>query len=155
MAGIEIDPKVRGPYVAQNRQTSIEGIFACGNVLQVHDLVDFVSNEGFIAGKGAAEYIKKDRKVNADIITKAVSPISYTVPQKISTKDLDEDVAMFMRVNRVINTGYIVAKLNGEEILRKKELKFLPGEMINVSIKKDLIKDKKGEITFEIEEADK
>ena len=80
---------------------------------------------------------------------------SYTVPQKISSKDLKEDVSMFMRVNRVVPAGYVVAKLNGEEILRKKELKFLPGEMININIKKDLIKDKKGELTFEIEEADK
>lgn len=155
MAGIEIDPRVKGPYVSQNRQTSIEGIFACGNVLQVHDLVDFVSNEGFIAGKGAAEYIKEGNDVSEDIMTKAVAPISYTVPQKISSKDLKEDVSMFMRVNRVVPAGYVVAKLNGEEILRKKELKFLPGEMININIKKDLIKDKKGELTFEIEEADK
>lgn len=155
MAGIEIDPRVKGPYVSQNRQTSIEGIFACGNVLQVHDLVDFVSNEGFIAGKGAAEYIKEGNDVSEDIVTKAVAPISYTVPQKISSKDLKEDVSMFMRVNRVVPAGYVVAKLNGEEILRKKELKFLPGEMININIKKDLIKDKKGELTFEIEEADK
>ena len=88
-------------------------------------------------------------------MTKAVAPISYTVPQKISSKDLKEDVSMFMRVNRVVPAGYVVAKLNGEEILRKKELKFLPGEMININIKKDLIKDKKGELTFEIEEADK
>lgn len=155
MAGIEIDPRVKGPYVSQNRQTSIEGIFACGNVLQVHDLVDFVSNEGFIAGKGAAEYIKEGNDVSEDIVTKAVAPISYTVPQKISSKDLKEDVSMFMRVNRVVPAGYVVAKLNREEILRKKELKFLPGEMININIKKDLIKDKKGELTFEIEEADK
>lgn len=153
MAGIEIDPRVKGPYVSQNRQTSIEGIFACGNVLQVHDLVDFVSNEGFIAGKGAAEYIKEGNDVSEDIVTKAVAPISYTVPQKISSKDLKEDVSMFMRVNRVVPAGYVVAKLNGEEILRKKELKFLPGEMININIKKDLIKDKKSELTFEIEEA--
>ena len=142
-------------HISQNRQTSIEGIFACGNVLQVHDLVDFVSNEGFIAGKGAAEYIKEGNDVSEDIVTKAVAPISYTVPQKISSKDLKEDVSMFMRVNRVVPAGYVVAKLNGEEILRKKELKFLPGEMININIKKDLIKDKKGELTFEIEEADK
>ncbi|WP_290770617.1 FAD-dependent oxidoreductase [Anaerofustis sp.] len=153
MAGIEIDPKVRGPYVSQNRQTSIEGIFACGNVLQVHDLVDFVSNEGFIAGKGAADYIKNGNTVNEDIKTKGVLPISYTVPQSISTKDLKEDVSMFMRVNKVIAGGCIVAKLNGKEIFRKKELKFLPGEMINISIKKDLIKDEKGKLTFEIEEA--
>ena len=78
---------------------------------------------------------------------------SYTVPQSISTKDLKEDVSMFMRVNKVIAGGCIVAKLNGKEIFRKKELKFLPGEMINISIKKDLIKDEKGKLTFEIEEA--
>ncbi len=155
MAGIEIDPKVRGPYVSQNRQTSIPGVFACGNVLQVHDLVDFVSNEGFIAGKGAAEYIKNGDCINKDLQTKAVMPISYTIPQNISTTNLDEDVSMFMRVNRVVPSGYVVVKLNGEEIYRKKELKFLPGEMINITIKKDLIKDQKGELTFEIEEADK
>lgn len=155
MAGIEIDPKVRGPYVSQNRQTSIPGVFACGNVLQVHDMVDFVSNEGFIAGKGAAEYIKNGDTIKEDLKTKAVLPISYTIPQNISTSNLNEDVSMFMRVNRVVPTGFVVVKLNGEEIYRKKELKFLPGEMINITIKKDLIKDKKGELTFEIEEADK
>ncbi|WP_138269538.1 NAD(P)/FAD-dependent oxidoreductase [Anaerofustis stercorihominis] len=154
MAGIEIDPKVRGPFVSQNRQTSIPGVFACGNVLQVHDMVDFVSTEGFIAGKGAAEYIKNGDKIKEDLKTKAVLPISYTIPQNISTTNLDEDVSMFMRVNRVVPTGFVVVKLNGEEIYRKKELKFLPGEMINITIKKDLIKDQKGELTFEIEEAE-
>ncbi len=118
-------------------------------------MVDFVSNEGFIAGKGAAEYIKNGDTIKEDLKTKAVLPISYTIPQNISTSNLNEDVSMFMRVNRVVPTGFVVVKLNGEEIYRKKELKFLPGEMINITIKKDLIKDKKGELTFEIEEADK
>ena len=153
MAGVDIDPKVRGPFVSQNRQTRIPGIFACGNVLQVHDLCDFVSQEGFIAGKGAAEYIKSGKEAKEELVTSATLPLSYTVPQNISTSTLEEDVSMFMRVNRVVGTGYVVAKLNGEEIMRKKSLKFLPGEMINVNIKKNLIEGKSGELTFEIEEA--
>ena len=152
MAGVNIDPKVRGPFVSQNRQTQIPGIFACGNVLQVHDLCDFVSQEGFIAGKGAADYIKNGVEAKNELTTKSTLPISYTVPQNISTSNLEEDVAMFMRVNRVVPAGYVVAKLNGKEIMRKRSLKFLPGEMINVNIKKDLIAGQTGELTFEIEE---
>lgn len=152
MAGIDIDPRVKGAYVMQNRQTSVEGIFACGNVLQVHDLVDFVSNEGFIAGKGAADYIKGNVLKTTDITTKPSAPISYVVPQKICSKDITEDITMYMRVNRIVEKGYISAKLNGKEIAKKKQVKYLPGEMINFEIKKDLLNGQKGELSFEIKE---
>ncbi len=152
MAGIELDPKVKGAYVMQNRQTSVEGIFACGNVLQVHDLVDFVSNEGFIAGKGAAEYIKGKVLNKADITTKPAPPISYVVPQKICSNDISEDITMYMRVNKIVKSGYISAMLNGKEIAKKKQVKYLPGEMINFKINKDLLEGQTGELSFEIKE---
>lgn len=152
MAGVELDPRVKGAYVMQNRQTSVDGIFACGNVLQVHDLVDFVSNEGFIAGKGAAEYINGKVLNTTDIITKPNAPISYIVPQKICSKDISEDITMYMRVNRIASKGHISAKLNGKEIAKKQQVKFLPGEMINFKINKDLLEGQTGELSFEIKE---
>ncbi len=152
MAGIELDNKVKGCVVTEDRQTSINGIFACGNALQVHDLVDFVSEEGFIAGKGASEYIKGKGKKIVDIETKANSPFSYVIPQKISAKELKEDITMYMRVSKVCEKGYVVAYLNGEKIKRKKEIRFLPGEMINFKIEKELIKGKVGILEFKLEE---
>lgn len=147
-AGIQLDGITNGAVVDQNRQTQIEGIFACGNVLHVHDLVDFVSEEAEIAGKSAAEYIKgmKSEKVQIPISTDG--KIRYTVPQVITEK---KDVAVYFRVANVYRNAEIRV-MDGERILfSKKTLKAAPGEMENIILKKELLEGVT-QLRFELEE---
>lgn len=151
LAEIDIDKRTKGAFVSNHRQTSVEGIFACGNVVHVHDLADFVSQEGAIAGKGAACYLNGVLDNKKDITTKGEDGISYVVPQNVSIKDLDETTDFFMRVRKVFKNSRVVALLNGKEIASKKNVKFAPGEMIQFNIKKELLCEE-GELIFKVEE---
>ena len=146
--GIALDKRTKGAEVNQYRQTNIEGIFACGNVLHVHDLVDYVSEESFTAGKSAALYVKGKRFTEKDIEVINKDDISYTVPQYLNTDSLDEDIRFYMRVKNVLENKNIVALLNGEKIAVKKQKKFLPGEMIDIIISKEKLNGEKGVLEF-------
>ncbi len=125
-AGIDIDRITNGAVVDQDRETAVEGIFSCGNVLHVHDLVDYVSAEAEIAGKGAAAYIKGEKQNDCEITVKADGKIRYTVPERITAK---KDVDVFFRVADVFRDKRVVVK-SGESVLySKKHLKLAPGEM--------------------------
>ena len=99
-AGIKINPITNGPEVNQFMQTSCENIFACGNVLQVHDLVDYVTEESQIAGLGAAKFIKGEKVTGECVYTKGVNGVRYIVPQRIN-HDTDADVKLYFRVGQV------------------------------------------------------
>ena len=147
-AGIVLDKITNGARVNQDRQTEIEGIFACGNVLHVHDLVDYVSEEAEIAGRAAAEYIKGNKldEVNISLVTDG--KIRYTVPQRISAKG---DVTVYFRVNDVYRNARIVVK-DGEKILiNKKKQKVAPGEMETVTLKAQMLADVSDIIEFSLE----
>ena len=147
-AGIVLDKITNGARVNQDRQTEIEGIFACGNVLHVHDLVDYVSEEAEIAGRAAAEYIKENKldEVNISLVTDG--KIRYTVSQKISAKG---DVTVYFRVNDVYRNARIVVK-DGEKILiNKKKQKVAPGEMETVTLKAQMLADVSDIIEFSLE----
>lgn len=147
-AGIQLDRITNGAVVDQNRQTQIEGIFACGNVLHVHDLVDFVSEEAEIAGKSAAEYIKGMKAEKVQIPISTDGKIRYTVPQVITEK---KDVAVYFRVANVYRNAEIRV-MDGERILfSKKILKAAPGEMENITLKKELLEGVT-QLRFELEE---
>lgn len=137
-AGVSLSAVTGGAVVSQDRQTTVEGIFACGNVLHVHDLVDFVSEEAEIAGKSAAEYIlhKKQHEVCTDI--KTDGKIRYTVPQKITK---NEDVSVYFRVSGVFENAKVVVRDGANVIYSKKKSKFVPGEMEKILIKKDMLKN--------------
>lgn len=148
-AEISLDRITNGAVVDQDRQTSRAGIFACGNVLHVHDLVDFVSEEAEIAGKSAAEYIKNraEEKINVNI--KTDGKIRYTVPQ-IITKS--KDVTVYFRVSDVYKNVKINV-YNGENIiLSKKKAKVAPGEMESIKLKKEIFENCT-ELVFKLEEA--
>lgn len=150
--GIELDPVTNGAIVDEYRETSRKGVFACGNVLHVHDLVDYVTLESQTAGEGAAKYVlgKAD---NAEYIsTKGVDGVRYIVPQKINIKNSD-DVKLYFRVGKVYKNAKIVVKYNGTEIIGKKRPRLAPGEMENVVIKSDMLKDfaRGGEIQISVE----
>jgi len=134
-AGVEISRITNGAVVDQDRQTSIEGVFACGNVLHVHDLVDFVSEEAEIAGKSAAEYIKGEKAETVDVNIKTDGKIRYTVPQKISK---NKDVSVYFRVSDVFKNVKINVYKNGEQVYSKKKIKVAPGEMESIKLTKDI-----------------
>lgn len=149
-AGIQIDPVTNGAIVDERCQTSIEGIFACGNVLQVHDLVDYVSDEAERAGKGAAAYILDNQAAASQLSTKAGAGVRYVVPQMI--RDKDHDVALFMRVTQPFGACRITASADGKVLATAKRLKAAPGEMEKLVLKSVNLQDVTGEITVSLEE---
>ena len=150
-AGISLDRITGGAIVDGGRQTEVEGIFACGNVLHVHDLVDYVSEESVIAGKAAAEYIFGKSEKNADIEISACGGVRYTVPQKI-TSECDTDI--YFRVADVYRDKKIVVYDGERVLLSKKKLKLAPGEMETVKLTAEMIKSvESGKITVTLEEA--
>lgn len=147
-AGVELSNITSGAVVDQDRQTSVEGIFACGNVLHVHDLVDFVSQEAEIAGKSAAEYIKGAKDADISVNIKTDGKIRYTVPQKITK---DKDITVYFRVSDVYKNVKICVYKNDQAVLSKKKLKVAPGEMESIRLTKDMF-DGAEELSFVLEE---
>lgn len=133
-AGIALNRITNGASVDQDRQTEIDGIFACGNVLHVHDLVDYVSEEAEIAGKCAAEYIlgNAEKEINIPLFTDG--KIRYTVPQRITKK---QDVTVFFRVADIYRNVTIRVFDKDRLILSRKKLKVAPGEMETLTLKAD------------------
>lgn len=151
--GIELDPITNGAVVDEYRETSYKGVFACGNVLHVHDLVDYVTLESQTAGEGAAKYVL-GKSCDAEYIeTKGVGGVRYIVPQKVNIKN-EGDVKLYFRVGQVYKNARIVVKYNGEEIISRKRPRLAPGEMEDVLIKNEMLKNfaegGKIEITVEV-----
>lgn len=143
-AGIELDSRSSGAVVYDDMQTSVDGIFACGNVLHVHDLVDFVTQESMKAGKSAADYLKQGYSHR----TKPVqlqngTGVSYTVPQKIDLGCGEAETDLFFRVNHVIKDGMILLTAeDGTVLFRKKKSHLLPAEMETIRLKKELMRNR-------------
>ena len=153
-AGIELDRITNGPSVDEYRETLHKGVFACGNVLQVHDLVDYVTEESQIAGEGAAKFIKGEKKSGDYINTQGTNGVRYIVPQRIN-KETDKDVKLYFRVGQVFKNVKLVVKCGDEVIMSKNKKKMAPGEMENVLIKLDTVKSLPSDntLTVTIEEA--
>lgn len=151
-AGVVLDNKTSGPIVNNSMATNVDGVFACGNVVHVHDLVDFVTKESKIAGKNAALYCLNKLNKNKEVKTVADNGIIYVVPQNIDISS-DEDVNLFMRVRQIYKNKKLVVRSNDEVILEKKRLHMIPSEMENIKLSKDLFKDIKGNIIVSVEEA--
>lgn len=146
-AGIELSRITSGAVVNQDRQTTREGIFACGNVLHVHDLVDFVSDEAEIAGKSAAEYIKNGIGNTESIELETDGKIRYTVPQCITAK---KDVTVYFRVSDVFKNVKINVFSGDTLLMSKRKQKVAPGEMENIVIKREMLDNVK-KLRFELE----
>lgn len=151
--GLEMDPVTRGPKVNQMRETSQPGVFACGNVLQVHDLVDFVTQESQIAGKGAAQYLA-GKETAESVPLQGINGVRYTVPQHIDLNEKD-DVKVYFRVANVYRNKRIVVTCGDKQLYNRKKIKLAPGEMESVPIKaKDIAEMKPDDkIVVSIEEA--
>ena len=148
-AGIRLDRITNGAVVDGDRETEIEGIFACGNVLHVHDLVDYVSEESAIAGKAAAKHIfgKKNKAVCHSIKTDGRA--RYTVPQKLTEV---VDTSVYFRVADVYRDAKIVVRDGDKIVISKKKQKLAPAEMEKVELSAELISSLSGEgLSFSIE----
>ena len=146
-AGVQLDKVTGGAVVDEKRQTNIAGIFACGNVLHVHDLVDYVSDEGTIAGKNAADYIQNGLKQDMLVELSPGEGIRYTVPQVISQR---EDVTVYFRVQDVFRNACVQVYYGDEVIYTKKRAKVAPGEMESIILRKDLLPES-GKLTLKLE----
>ena len=136
--GVELNPVTSGPVVNESLETNIPGVFACGNVLHVHDLVDFVSEEAATAGKNAACYVKNERmKSGISIPIKAENGVRYTVPSRIDPERMEEKQIVRFRVGKVYKNCRICAFLDGEQIISRKRPVVAPGEMEQVILKKE------------------
>ena len=133
-AGIDLDPRTRGAYVFENRETESEGIFACGNVLHVHDLVDYVSEEAKFAGEAAADYIANGERPRDSFTLTTSGGVTYTVPQKIRKDSGMKLVNIYLRINRKVREGDIVISAGGTEIARYHKENLAPGEMITAAL---------------------
>lgn len=154
-AGVELDLRTNGLVVSESMETNREGIFACGNVVHVHDLVDFVTEEAKNAGKNAARYIKGKKRLNHFTEIKDGENISYTVPQKFEIESLDGNLNVFMRVRNVFKNKQIVVKdEEGNVIQSFKKPHVVPAEMERITILKDKLKNAKGAITISLEDGE-
>lgn len=152
-AGIQMDPRTNGPIVYENMETSVAGIFASGNVLHVHDLVDFVTDESEKAGKAAGIYVKQGESTTNNIIeTKQGEGVGYTVPQKIRKDEVEKGVELSFRVRNNYHDAAIVIKDGDTQIARFKREHMAPAEMEKVMIPKVLLDKVNGHsITISIE----
>ena len=136
--GVEMSPVTSGPFVNESLETNVEGVFACGNVLHVHDLVDFVSKEAQRAGKNAAEYILRGKKEGGlDIPIVATDGVRYTVPKIINPQRMDDKHVVYFRVGDVCKNCYVSVYLNDERIIHRRCPVVVPGEMEQVELKKE------------------
>ena len=166
--GVEINPVTSGPKVNESLETNMDGVFACGNVLHVHDLVDYVSKEAASAGKNAAAYVKDAGNVAAcvragsaedgeeqEIALKPASGVRYTVPSTIRTMHMDDELTVRFRVDGVYRNCYVSAYFDDDRVIRKKRQIVAPGEMEEVKLSREQLlqyPDLKT-ITFTVEEA--
>ncbi|MGL4760154.1 MAG: NAD(P)/FAD-dependent oxidoreductase [Sarcina sp.] len=154
-ANVELDARTNGLIVSQSMETNKDGIFACGNVVHVHDLVDFVTEESKNAGRNAAKYIQGKKRLDNYTEIKNGENISYTVPQKFELDSLEENLGIFMRVRNVFKNKVInVRDSKGTIIQSFKKPHVAPAEMERIVILKDKLKNAKGTLTISLEDGE-
>jgi NADPH-dependent 2,4-dienoyl-CoA reductase/sulfur reductase-like enzyme len=153
-AGIRLDPVTGGPVVNECMETSVPGIFACGNVVQVHDLVDWVTEEARKAGHQAACYAQDLLSdAPADLATKAGQGIRYVVPHTIRVANLEKEVDLMMRVTDPFRNKYLTVRHGSDVVKRVKKVHLTPGEMESIKIPVEKLQGLTGELTVCLEEA--
>ena len=154
--GVEMSRITSGPLVNECLETNVEGVFACGNVLHVHDLVDFVSQEAAAAGKHAAEYVLHGKATGGkDIPIVATEGVRYTVPKTINPERMDKKHTIRFRVGDVYKNCYVSVYFDDERMIHKKRPVAALGEMEEVILEKEQLMSypKLSQITVKIEEA--
>ena len=138
-AGVELSNVTSGAIVNDQLMTSVDGIFECGNVLHVHDLVDFVSSEASLAGTCAVNYLHGLTRSSEEVSVKCQGGVRYTVPQVISKDENYSEISMKLRVGNVYKNVRLVVSCDGEEIYSKKRQVCTPGEMENIQLSKEMV----------------
>lgn len=155
--GVEMNRVTSGPVVNESLETSVEGVFACGNVLHVHDLVDFVSEEAGAAGKNAARYVKEGERVRGGqkIAINAVEGVRYTVPCTVNPARMEDTQVVRFRVGNVYKNCYIGVYFDEEQVMHRKRPVMAPGEMEEIKLEKErlLLHPELKTITIKVEEA--
>ncbi|MFU8794360.1 MAG: FAD-dependent oxidoreductase [Dethiobacteria bacterium] len=156
-AGVDLHPQTGGPVVSETMETGIEGIFACGNVVHVHDLVDWVTDESYKAGKGAAAYIRNDGKTGQGFTfsTKPLESVSYIVPHRVNSATMGDTLELYMRVRGQHENSALIVKADGKMVKSVKKKVLTPGEMAVIKVKKtDLPSENFNELTVELARGD-
>ncbi|AWK52456.1 pyridine nucleotide-disulfide oxidoreductase [Clostridium beijerinckii] len=153
-AGLEPDRRTNGLRVTESMETSVDGIFACGNVVHVHDLVDFVTQESKHAGFSAAKYIKGELKKDKYVNIINGQNVNYTVPQRLNIEAVDDKLTVFMRVNNIYHDKVLIVRCNDEVIAKFKRAHLAPSEMEKVILNKVLLDKVKGDITISLEDGE-
>ena len=149
-AGIPMDPVTNGALVDEHCQTQVKGIFACGNVLQVHDLVDYVSDEGERAGRGAAAYLAEKANTGRLVAVRPGSGVRYVLPQNVHT-ECGEDVSLFLRVTQPFGKVCYTVRSGDAVLATAKRFRAAPGEMEKLTVKAELLKNVTQELTVSLE----
>ncbi|MDU3678394.1 MAG: FAD-dependent oxidoreductase [Flavonifractor plautii] len=150
-AGIDLDPRTQGPVVDQNFMTSIDGIFAAGNVVAVFDLVDYVSETGEIAARGAAGYLKKQQRSTASsdyYQVRAGEGVNFVIPQKVAAGEVEQDIAFYLRVKQLDQNMVLSCRMGEDIVSRKRERFVAPPEMLVARVKSGCLLTQ--ELTVEI-----
>ncbi|MEK6265954.1 MAG: NAD(P)/FAD-dependent oxidoreductase [Clostridium sp.] len=152
-AGVTLSKVTGGPIVNESMETSIEGIFACGNSLHVHDLVDNVSSESSNAGRTAASYVKEEKRSGEYIKVNGISGVRYTVPSLINTTKIDKSIIIRFRVGEVFKENYVSLYFDETRVMHIKKKVLAPGEMEELKISKTIFENHSNckEITIRIE----
>ena len=150
-AGIPMDPITGGAFVDEQRQTQVPGIFACGNVLQVHDLVDYVSDEAETAGAGAAAFVKQNLPDTGKVATRPGKGVRYVLPQQVHVNS-ETDIPLFFRVSQPFGKVRFSVRSGEEELAKLTCIKAAPGEMVKINIPAARLALAKDHITVSLEE---
>lgn len=156
-AGVTLSPTTSGAVVDDTLETNVDGVFACGNVLHVHDLVDFVSEESFLAGRAAAEYVRGNVREGEEISVADGRGVHGCVPQKINLpNDIQEDfsVSIMFRTDNVYRQKYVTVFADEEPVLSQKKMILTPGEMVVVKLDAMLLAKCRGRKTLRVEVTD-
>ena len=151
-AHITLDPRTKGPVVFENMETSAPGVFACGNVVHVHDLVDFVTAESQRAGAAAARYASGQTNDGPAVEITNGEGVGYTVPQKYRPAAVDKKLEIFFRVRRVYGNSAVVVTSEGQPLARFKREHLAPGEMEHITLPAALLAKAKGALEVAVEE---
>ncbi|WP_350342733.1 FAD-dependent oxidoreductase [Proteinivorax tanatarense] len=150
-AEVQICAKTSGPIVNESMETSVNGIFACGNVVHVHDLVDWVTEESKKAGKSAANYLKGNLTRGASVMrTEAKSGVSYTVPHKVDLENIKESLELMFRVKEVNEKAKLIVRVDGKVLKEFNKTHLAPGEMESINLPTKDIPKKSSTISIEV-----
>ena len=151
-AGVQLDPRTRGPVVDEDYMTNVEGIFSCGNGLHVHDLVDFVTLQAQRAAAGAVRYLKEGQKTKPSVKAEPGNGIGYVVPAVIHPGEVSGTKEFFFRIKAPVDKAVVRAVCGGRVIRQRNRTKMVPSEMERITLTEKELNELDGDLVIEMEE---